>query len=177
MRPRLGSDRRQQLIIVALTWIKSAVADTTRIKVPSLSEHAMLYSSLRMTVVAALISIFPPMAMAAEPIDLEGAWATDADNCGKVFVRKEGRTVLSEDSDLYGGGFTIDANRITGKMARCSITSRKNDGNTVHLLASCATDIMFSRYQFSLKVRDQNSITRIFPGMDDIEINYRRCVF
>jgi hypothetical protein len=177
MRPRLGSDRRQQLIIVALTWIKSAAADTTRIKVPSLSEHAMLYSSLRMTVVAALISIFPPMAMAAEPIDLEGSWATAVENCAKVFVRKGDQTVLSEDSDLYGGGFTVDGNRITGKMARCSITSRKNDGNTVHLLASCATDIMLSRYQFSLIVRDQDRITRIFPGMDEIQINYQRCVF
>jgi hypothetical protein len=114
---------------------------------------------------------------AAEPIDLEGAWATDADNCAKVFVRKGGQAVLSEDSDIYGGGFTIQGNRITGKMARCSITSRKNDGNTVHLLASCATDIMLSRYQFSLRVRDSDSITRIFPGMDDIEINYRRCAF
>ena len=92
-------------------------------------------------------------------------------------MRKGGQTVLSEDSDLYGGGFTIDANRITGKMARCSITNRRNDGDTVHLLASCATDIMFSRFQFSLKVRDPNSITRIFPGMEEIQINYQRCVF
>jgi hypothetical protein len=114
---------------------------------------------------------------AAEPIDLEGAWATDADNCAKVFVRRGGQAVLSEDSDIYGGGFTVQGNRITGKMARCSITSRKNDGNTVHLLASCATDIMLSRYQFSLRVRDQDRITRIFPGMDDIEINYQRCAF
>jgi hypothetical protein len=114
---------------------------------------------------------------AAEPIDLEGAWATDSDNCGKVFVRKGSQTVLSEDSDLYGGGFTVEANRITGKMARCSITNRRNDGDTVHLLASCATDIMLSRYQFSLKVRDPNSITRIFPGMEEIQINYQRCAF
>jgi hypothetical protein len=130
-----------------------------------------------MMVLAVLIWAGASAATAAEPIDLEGSWATDADNCSKVFVRRGGQAVLSEDSDLYGGGFIIHANRITGKMARCSITSRKNDGNTVHLLASCATDIMLSRYQFSLRVRDQDSITRIFPGMDDIEINYRRCVF
>ena len=114
---------------------------------------------------------------AAEPIDLEGAWATDADNCAKVFVRRGGQAVLSEDSDIYGGGFTVQGNRIVGKMARCSITNRKNEGDTVHLLASCATDIMLSRYQFSLKVRDQDRITRIFPGMEEIQINYQRCVF
>ena len=138
----------------------------------------MLYSGLRIIIVlTALMSSFPTTATAAEPIDLEGAWATDAENCAKVFVRKGSQTVLSEDSDLYGGGFTVEANRITGKMARCSITSRKNDGDTVHLLASCATDIMLSRYQFSLKVRDQDRITRIFPGMDEIQINYQRCAF
>jgi hypothetical protein len=129
-----------------------------------------------MLLAALMLALSPEMTL-AEPIDLEGSWATDADNCAKVFVRKGGQTVLSEDSDLYGGGFTVEANRITGKMARCSITNRRNDGDTVHLLASCATDIMLSRYQFSLKVRDPNSITRIFPGMDEIQINYQRCVF
>jgi hypothetical protein len=137
----------------------------------------MLHSGLKMMVLAALMWALSPAVTLAEPIDLEGSWATDADNCAKVFVRKGGQTVLSEDSDLYGGGFTVEANRITGKMARCSITSRRNDGDTVHLLASCATDIMLSRYQFSLRVRDPNSITRIFPGMDEIQINYHRCVF
>ena len=137
----------------------------------------MIHAGSRIASAVVLICALVLSAGAAEPIDLDGAWATDADNCSKVFVRKGDQTVLSEDSDLYGGGFTVRANRITGKMARCSITNRRSEGNTVHILASCATDIMLSRYQFSLKVRDQDSITRIFPGMDDIEIDYKRCVF
>ena len=139
--------------------------------------NPMTHIGSRMMSAVVLMCALTIPAGAAEPIDLEGAWATDADNCAKVFVRRDGQAVLSEDSDLYGGGFTIQGNRITGKMARCSITSRKNDGDTVHLLASCATDIMLSRYQFSLKVRDQDRITRIFPGMEEIQINYQRCAF
>ena len=92
-----------------------------------------------------------------------------------MFVDRGGQTVLSEDSDLYGGGFVIDGNRITGKMARCTIKSRKQDGDTVHLLATCATDIMFSSTQFSLKLHDDGRLTRLFPGMDEIQINYHRC--
>jgi hypothetical protein len=107
--------------------------------------------------------------------EIEGAWATDEENCGKVFESRNGRTVLSEDSDLYGGGFVIDGDRITGKMARCTIKSRKRNGDTMHLLAACATDIMFSSVQFSLRLPEDGRLTRIFPGMDDIEINYRRC--
>jgi hypothetical protein len=137
----------------------------------------MTHLGSRILSAVALIYALALPAGAAEPIDLEGAWATDADNCAKVFVRRGGQAVLSEDSDIYGGGFTIQGNRIVGKMARCSITNRRNDGDTVHLLASCATDIMLSRYQFSLKVRDQDRITRIFPGMEEIQINYQRCVF
>lgn len=137
----------------------------------------MTHLGSRILSAVALIYALALPAGAAEPIDLEGAWATDADNCAKVFVRRGGQAVLSEDSDIYGGGFTVQGNRIVGKMARCSITNRRNDGDTVHLLASCATDIMLSRYQFSLKVRDQDRITRIFPGMEEIQINYQRCVF
>lgn len=129
----------------------------------------------RMALSLALMCALSQPVSATEPMDLNGSWATDADNCDRVFVRKAGRFVLAEDSDLYGGGFTIDNNRITGKLAQCTIRSRKNDGNTVHLLASCATDIMLSNYQFSVRFRDTDQITRIFPGMDEIQINYQRC--
>jgi hypothetical protein len=107
--------------------------------------------------------------------EIEGAWASDEDQCGKVFESRNGRTVLAQDSDMYGGGFVIDGSRITGKMARCTIKSRRKDGDTVRLLAACATDIMFSSVQFSLRVPADNQLTRIFPGMEGIEINYRRC--
>jgi hypothetical protein len=123
----------------------------------------------------ALLCGFLTLAVADEVVVLEGAWASDVEQCSKVFLREGGRTVLSQDSDQYGGGFSIEGNRITGKMARCTIKQRKDDGNTVHMLAACATDIMYSSIQFSVKVRDKDSITRIFPGMDEVQINYQRC--
>ena len=124
---------------------------------------------------AMLLIAGPVLVARAHASEIEGAWATDEENCGKVFVNRNGRTVLSEDSDMYGGGFVIDGDRITGKMARCTIKNRKRNGDTMHLLAACATDIMFSSVQFSLRLPEDGRLTRIFPGMDDIEINYRRC--
>lgn len=112
---------------------------------------------------------------AAERFVLEGSWASDIEHCDKIFVRKGDRTVLSEDSDMYGGGFSIDGDRVTGKMARCVIKNRKDVGDTVHMLANCASDIMYSSVQLSVKVRDKDSITRIFPGMEEVQINYQRC--
>ena len=45
----------------------------------------------------------------------------------------------------------------------------------VHMLAGCATDIMLSTVQFSVRVDDDNKITRIFPGIDGMELTYYRC--
>jgi hypothetical protein len=125
------------------------------------------------TVALALLCVSP--LRADERFVAEGSWASDIEHCDKIFVRQGGRTVLSQDSDLYGGGFVIDGNRVTGKMARCVIKSRKDVGDTVHMLADCASDIMYSSVQLSMKVRDKDSITRIFPGMDEVQINYQRC--
>ena len=100
-----------------------------------------------------------------------------ADECPNVFVRR-GRAKQIEFaalSDQHGGGFIVEADRLRGKFARCKIKSRKEDGDTVNIIAGCATDIMLSNVQFSLKVLEPNKISRIFPGMEDMAISYHRC--
>jgi len=113
----------------------------------------------------------------AHAVDLSGAWATNADQCSQVFTRKGranqiGFTAMSEQ---YGGGFIVEADRLRGKFASCKIKSRKEDGQTVNIIAGCATDIMLSNVQFSLKVLEPNKISRMFPGIMDMEIGYYRC--
>ena len=110
-----------------------------------------------------------------DAVELNGAWAGDADQCAKVFVRQGGKLGFTEMSDVYGGGFIIDGDQIVGKFARCRIKARKDDGANVNLVAACATDIMLSSVQFSLKELDANSIVRLFPGIEDMEISYHRC--
>jgi hypothetical protein len=107
--------------------------------------------------------------------DLDGAWASDAENCAKVFVRKGGQVTFTEMSDVYGGGFIIDGDHITGKFARCRIKARKNEGTNINLLAACASDIMLQNVQFSLREVDANSVMRLFPGISGMEIKYARC--
>jgi hypothetical protein len=121
-----------------------------------------------------VLSVLAP-AENASALDLTGAWAGDADNCTKVFARKGGQITFTENSDLYGGGFIIDGDQIVGKFARCKIKARKDSGPSVNLIAACATDIMLSSVQFSVKELDANSIARLFPGMADMEIRYHRC--
>ena len=113
----------------------------------------------------------------AGAVDLSGAWATNADECGNVFVRR-GRAKQIEFtalSDQHGGGFIVEADRLRGRFARCKIKTRKEDGDAVNIIAGCATDIMLSNVQFSLKVLEPNKISRIFPGIADMAISYYRC--
>jgi hypothetical protein len=111
----------------------------------------------------------------ADALDLNGAWATSDDQCTKVFARQGGKLGFTEMSDVYGGGFIIDGDQIVGKFARCRIKTRKDNGPNVNLIAACATDIMLSSVQFSLKELDANSLVRMFPGIEDMEIRYHRC--
>jgi hypothetical protein len=112
---------------------------------------------------------------AAGAIDLSGAWATDASACGKVFATKGSKISFRRDSDMFGSGFIMDGSRIRGRMASCTVTKTKEDGSVIHMLASCATDIMYQNVQFSVKVLDDNRISRIFPGIDGMELTYYRC--
>lgn len=112
----------------------------------------------------------------AHAADLSGSWATDVSVCGKVFVRKGDVIAFQPDSDQYGGGFIMEGNKVRGQMQTCTIKTRKEDGNVIHMVAACASDIMASNIQFSARIIDDNTITRIFPGMpDELNIRYSRC--
>jgi hypothetical protein len=122
-----------------------------------------------------LLSLLVATAGDAVAVELNGAWATSADQCDKVFTREDGKLTFTDMSDVYGGGFIVDGNQLIGKFARCKVKARKDNGPNVNLVASCATDIMLSSVQFSLKELDADSIARLFPGMEDMEIRYHRC--
>jgi hypothetical protein len=124
---------------------------------------------------ALLVGSCLALAGRADALDLNGAWATDADQCAKVFTRAGGKLGFSEMSDVYGGGFIVEGDQIIGRFARCRIKARKDSGSTVNLIAACATDIMLSSVQFSVKELDASTIARLFPGMEDMEIRYHRC--
>src|SRR5260370_31708665 len=92
----------------------------------------------------------------AGAVDLSGAWATSADECPNVFVRR-GRAKQIEFaalSDQHGGGFIVEADRLRGKFARCKIKTRKEDGDAVTIIAGFSTDIILSHVHFSLSILD-----------------------
>jgi len=107
--------------------------------------------------------------------ELTGAWATHTDLCSQVFTTKDGRVVYTELSELFGSGFIIEGDRIRGKAATCTIKSRKQEGDSLELSAACASSVMTQDVKFSLKIIDDNTISRSFPEISGMSINYSRC--
>ncbi len=134
------------------------------------SQNAVLAGAI---LSAAAVAAFEP----ARAVDLTGAWATSADECKNVFVRKgkASQITFAPMSEVHGGGFIAEPNRLIGRTAKCTIKAKKDDGQTVNIVASCATDVMLSSVQFELNVVNQDKIRRLFPGMEDMEIFYYRC--
>lgn len=129
-----------------------------------------------LSVLASTLIVFAlAIAEDASAFDLTGAWAGDAENCTKVFARKGSQITFTENSDVYGSGFIVDGDQITGKYARCRIKATRVDGSNINLIAACASDIMLSSVQLSAKEIDANTLLRLFPGMEGMEIKYYRC--
>jgi len=110
-----------------------------------------------------------------DAFELTGAWASQPDLCKQVFTKKGNQVVFAEFSDLFGSGLIIDGNRIRGKSARCTIKSKKQEGDSQELSAACATGIMTSSVRFSLKVIDDNNFSRLIPDIPGMEMKYSRC--
>jgi len=128
-----------------------------------------------LAIAATMFGICMFLPIQAQAIELTGAWATHADLCKLVFNKKGNGVVFAELSDLYGSGFIIEGNRIRGKAARCTITSRKQDGDNLELAASCATSIMNQGVKFRLKIMDDNNLSRLFPEIEGMTLAYTRC--
>jgi hypothetical protein len=88
----------------------------------------------------------------AQATDLNGVWASDKEVCDKIFSIKGGKASFQRDADLHGSGFIIDGQRIRGRTATCKILRTKTEQALVHMIASCATDVMLSNVQLSVRV-------------------------
>ena len=113
----------------------------------------------------------------ARAFELTGAWAGHADLCSQVFTKKDGKVVYAEFSELFGSGFVVDGDRIMGRAGTCTIKSRKQEGDSLELSAACASTIMTQDVRFSLKIIDDNTISRSFAEISGMTLNYTRCKF
>jgi hypothetical protein len=106
----------------------------------------------------------------AQAFDLTGAWATSADQCDKVFVKKGDKISFAQFSEEFGGGFVADGDEVRSKTGRCTIKSRKETGDTIDFRAACSSEIMATSVNLRLKILDANSVYRVFTDPDMAEL-------
>jgi hypothetical protein len=125
--------------------------------------------------IAGFGALFLSSVMGTHAADVNGVWASDVAVCNKVFTKKAGRVSFAKNADIHGSGFILDPASVRGKLANCKIKTRKQEGDLVHLIATCATDVMLSNMELTLKVIDDNKIARVFAGLPELETLYYRC--
>jgi hypothetical protein len=111
----------------------------------------------------------------AQTADFDGAWANNEAACAKVFAKEGNKVVLAKDSDMYGSGFIVDGNRLTGKVAVCTIRTRKTDGPLTLVHATCSTDVALQDVVFGWKREAANKIIRVFQGLPELDTPFYRC--
>jgi hypothetical protein len=112
---------------------------------------------------------------AAGAADIAGAWSTNLSDCKSLFVKSGSSVKFTKGAGIAGSGFIVAGNRITGRLASCSIGARKEDGAVLHLLTTCSTGVALEAVQLSVRIVGDNEIIRIFPGMDALNTAYYRC--
>jgi hypothetical protein len=128
-----------------------------------------------LTVIPLIAAITLSVSHSANAFDLTGAWANDVSVCNKVFQRSGQAIRFRDDSEAFGSGFIFEKDRVRGKAASCVIKNRKEESKTIQLIAVCSTDVALSTLQLSLKIIDDNNITRVFPGIEELNVKYTRC--
>ena len=112
----------------------------------------------------------------AHAFDLNGAWTADAQNCNKVFVKKNNKISMTRNSDVFGGGFIVEGNLMRGQAKTCKLMSKKEEGGVLHLIAACSTEIaVLGTQEVSAKIENENRITRIYPSFPEMGISFYRC--
>ena len=126
---------------------------------------------------ALLFCCWPLLISQAHAFDLNGAWATNEDQCSKIFVKKGDKISFAQFSEEFGGGFVANGNDVRSKTAQCTIKSRKETGDTLDFQAACATEIMATSTNLRLKILDANTVSRVFadPSLAGMDLTFHRC--
>jgi hypothetical protein len=127
--------------------------------------------------IAGLATAITLLSQPSHAFDLSGAWTTDVSACATIFAKnKENVYSIKSGSGIYGDAFIVRGKSIFSAAGTCTIKTRKDAGPVHHLVATCAPgNVALSTFQFSYRIKDNSSIIRIFPGIEELNVAYGRC--
>jgi hypothetical protein len=133
--------------------------------------------SMQLAVMAMLGILSHRPAVSATLNDLQGAWAPNASDCGKIF-RKKGRTVEFVRKGLgEPTSFIIAGQSARGPRASCQIRSVRARGDVLDVRLGCETAVIADSYTLSVRFFDKDSLARFDPSFPESEARFERCKF
>jgi len=91
-----------------------------------------------------------------------------ADQCGKISPQDERTRSIHYFFRVYGGGFNRRASRLRGSGELLDQVEEESDSNH-HLVVALRQGHHAFNVQVFLKVLDDNTISREFPGMEGLK--------
>jgi len=117
----------------------------------------------------------PAGAASAELSFLEGAWVLEGSRCEATFFRQGTSIHFTRPGAAKRDGVLIKGNRVEDARIRCTITKSKAEADRQDLLLSCFSGLLVSKFAFSLRRVDEDTVTRTIPGFPEDEIRLWRC--
>jgi hypothetical protein len=112
---------------------------------------------------------------AASGDSFDGAWVMEGGTCASVFTTKDGKMDFAKNQGTDLPGVLINGNQIRGLTSTCSIASRTKSADTIKLRLHCESQIMFGDMTVSIKVKDDDTISRVDPDFPEVTTTYHRC--
>ena len=122
-----------------------------------------------------LLVLLVTQSASTQAADLNGAWAIDGSNCGRMFTKENNKLAFTPDADLHAGGLIIQGKQITGTFQKCTVKSLHDDGSNVQVIASCSDGVTVSDVTFDVKISGENRITLSSKEPVPVEMSYVRC--
>jgi hypothetical protein len=117
----------------------------------------------------------PVRAAPAELSFLQGAWVLEGSRCEATFFRQGTSIQFTRRGATKREGVLVKGDRVEDSRMRCTIAKSKADGGRQDLLLSCFSGLLVSKFAFSLRRVDEDTVARTITGFPEDEIRLRRC--
>jgi hypothetical protein len=117
----------------------------------------------------------PAHAAPAELLFLQGAWVLEGSRCDSTFFRQGTSIHFTRRGATVRKGVLIKGDRVEDSRMRCAIANSKVEADRQDLLLHCFSGLLVSKFAFSLRRVDEDTVVRTITAFPEGQIRLRRC--
>jgi hypothetical protein len=124
---------------------------------------------------ALMLAGAPARAAPAELLFLQGAWVLEGSRCDATFFRQGPSIHFTRRGATEREGVLIKGDRVEDSRMRCTIAKSKVEADRQDLLLHCFSGLLVSKFAFSLRRVDEDTVIRTITVFPEDQIRLRRC--